>query len=316
MMLRPSSPGFINSNGVRVAYDSFGGEQAETFLLISGLGAQMIRWTVPFCAALAARGFRVVRYDNRDCGRSSHLHDRAVPDVRALAAAIAGGQRPSVPYTLDDMADDAIGLLDALSLTTAHVVGRSMGGVIAQILASSHPDRVLSLTAIMSSTANPALPQAASDIMALMTGPVPDPLADWYAYLAHRLAFARRIAGEDAPFDEAAQRALILEEFEHAYDPAGTARQIAAMAATGDLRPRLAAVKAPTLIIHGAEDCLVHPDCGRDIAASIAGAEFMLLDRMGHDLPPRLDDVVIDAMLRNVARSRSPIAGDRRAGWM
>src|SRR4051812_25771716 len=162
------------TNGIDLAYDSFGDEADEAILLIAGLGTQMIRWTVPFCEALAARGYRVLRFDNRDSGRSTHFHHCAPPDFGALAAALMAGQRPEVPYTLHDMAADAIGLLDALAINRAHVVGRSMGGMIAQIMASEHPERVLSLTSIMSSTGNPRLPQAASDVMAMMMRPAPD----------------------------------------------------------------------------------------------------------------------------------------------
>lgn len=295
---------FVASNGIRLAYDTFGADDAEAILLISGLGAQMIRWSVTFCEALASHGFRVIRHDNRDCGRSTHFTNSPVPDFGTLAATIARGHRPDVPYGLDDMAADVIGLLDALSIARAHVVGRSMGGMIAQILASAYRDRILSLTAIMSSTGNPSLPQASPEIMTLMTGPAPDPITDKSRYLSRRLAFARAIAGAGTPFDEDAHRALILEELCHGYNPAGTARQIAAMAATGDLRGRLANVTAPTLVIHGGDDRLIHPDCGCDIAASIAGADLKILEGMGHDLPPSFETTVIDAIIEHVSRRR------------
>lgn len=288
----------VNANGVQLAYDIFGRQEDEPVLLIAGLGTQMIRWTSPFCEELAARGYRVIRFDNRDAGWSTHFSDLAPPEFGALVAALMAGRRPDIPYSLHDMAADAIGLLDALSIDRAHVAGRSMGGMIAQIIASEHPDRVLSLTSIMSSTGNPALPQAAPDVMAMMMRPAPDPVSDQEGFLAHSLAFARRIAGTKFGLDEDAHRALVLEEVRRAYDPHGTARQIAAMAVAGDRRSRLAAIDVPALVVHGADDPLILPACGMDTAASIPGAEFMLVEGMGHDLPPALYGTIVEAIAR------------------
>lgn len=273
------------ANGIELAWESFGDTNGDVVLLIAGLGTQMIRWTAPFCAELVALGYRVVRFDNRDAGCSTHLGACPAVDFGALATALQAGHRPEVPYTLDDMAADAIGLLDALGIGQAHIVGRSMGGMIAQIMASEHGSRVLSLTSIMSSTGNPALPQAAPDAMAMMMQPMPDPSSDRAGFLSRSSAFARRIAGTGYPFDEEAHRALVLEELSRAYDPAGTARQIAAIAVSGDRRARLSSVTAPTLVVHGNDDPLFLPACGRDTAASILDAEFLLIDGMGHDLP-------------------------------
>jgi pimeloyl-ACP methyl ester carboxylesterase len=292
----------VQANGMELAWDSAGA--GEAILLIAGLGAQMIRWTAPFCEALAARGYRVIRFDNRDAGCSTHLSQCDPPDFGALAAAVMAGRRPAVPYTLYDMADDAVALLDALSIGRAHVVGRSMGGMIAQIMASEHPERVSSLTSIMSGTGNPALPPAAPDVMAMMLRPAPDPVADEPGFLAHSLAFARAIAGTGHRLDERAYRTLVLAELRRAYDPAGTARQLAAMAVTGDRRARLATIATPTLVVHGADDPLIHPACGRETAGSIPGAELMLVDGMGHDLPPALHRTVAEAIDRTARLSR------------
>ncbi|WP_175561941.1 alpha/beta fold hydrolase [Kaistia soli] len=281
---------------MELAWDEFGDAANENILLISGLGAQMIRWTRPFCEGLAARGYRVIRFDNRDAGRSTHFCSAATPDFGALASALMAGRQPDVPYTLHDMAADAIGLLDALGIARVHVVGRSMGGMIAQILASEHADRVCSLTSIMSSTGNPSLPQAAPDVMAMMMRPAPDPMVDSEGFLAARLVFARRIAGSSYPFDEEAHRALLLEEARRCYDPGGTARQIAAMAVAGDRRARLATITAPTLVIHGSDDPLIPPACGLDTALSIPGAIHLAIEGMGHDLPRELDQTVIEAI--------------------
>lgn len=297
----------IKANGIELAHDSFGDEAGEAILLIAGLGTQMIRWTAPFCEALAARGYHVIRFDNRDAGYSTHFYDRAPPDFGALAAALAAGQPLQVPYTLHDMAGDAIGLLDALSISRAHVVGRSMGGMIAQIMASEYPGRVLSLTSIMSSTGNPALPQASADVMSMMVRPAHDPSSDLAGFLAHGIAFARRIAGTGYPFDEEAHRALVLEEVGRAYDPVGTGRQIAAMAVTGDRRSWLTTITAPTLVAHGADDPLILPACGKDTADSIPNAKFLLLEGMGHDLPPSLYQTIATAIDQIAAHE----SGDR-----
>lgn len=298
---------FVKTNGITVGYDSVGDKDAEVILLISGLGAQMVRWATPFCESLAGRGFRVIRLDNRDAGISTHFTDSPTPDFLALASAIAAGRTPDVPYTLDDMAGDAFGLLDALLIKRAHVVGRSMGGMIAQVMASEHPERILSLTSIMSSTGNPNLPSAAPDIMAMLTIRAPHPVENEQGFLAHSLAFARRIASPGFPFDEEAHRILVLEEVGRAYDPAAFGRQIGAIAATGDIRSRLAHIVAPTLVIHGADDPLIPLDCGRDTAASIRGAEFMPIAGMGHDLPSALYHTVVDAIVCTARRQNPTI---------
>lgn len=293
------------ANGIDLAWDQFGRAGDPAILLIAGLGVQRIRWAVSFCEDLAARGYRVIRFDNRDAGCSTHFRHCTPPDFGALAAALMAGRRPEVPYTLAHMAADAIGLLEALAIDRAHVVGLSMGGMIAQIMASEHPERVLSLTSIMSGTGNPALPQAEPDVMALMMRPAPDPVSDEAGFLAHSLAFTRRIAGPGHPVDAAAHRALVLEEVRRAYDPGGAARQIAAMAVAGDRRARLATIGVPTLVIHGADDPLIPPAGGADTAAAIPGAEFLLVDGMGHHLPATLHRSVADAIDR-VAKSAPP----------
>lgn len=292
----------VETNGVELACEAFGDPSKPAILLIAGLGTQMIRWTAPFCLALAARGYHVIRFDNRDAGCSTHISRHTAPDFGELAAALMAGRTPDVPYTLHDMAADAFGLLDALSIDRAHLVGRSMGGMIAQVMAYEHPERVASLTSIMSSTGNPSLPSPAPDAMALMAKPAPNPVSDEAGYLAHSLAFARRIAGSRYPFDEAAARRLIIAETRRAQDRNGFGRQIAAIAVSGDRRRRLATVRAPTLVIHGSDDPLFPPACGEDTVASIPAAEFMLIEGMGHDLPPQLYGAVVEAIDRTTRR--------------
>lgn len=315
MSTAPTS-GRLAANGITLAYDSFGDDAAEAILLVAGLGTQMIRWNDVFCREFVARGYRVVRFDHRDTGGSTHFVGREAMDVATLASALAEGRRPALAYTLDDMAADAIGLLDALAITRAHVVGRSMGGMIAQIMASEYPSRVLSLTSIMSATGNPAMPAAKPDVMAMMMHPAPDPASDEAGFLDHGVAFARRIAGTGHPFDEEACRALLREEVRRGRPQGGFGRQIAAIGVAGDRRSRLAEITAPTLVIHGKDDPLVPMACGEDTATSIPGAEILLIDGMGHDLHSSSHRTLADAIERTARRSDTRVVScpERPAG--
>lgn len=290
------------AKGLTVGYDSFGDARDEAMLLISGLGTQRLRWVDPFCERLAAQGFHVIRFDNRDTGESTHFPGAPVPDFGVLAAALADGRVPAVPYTLHDLASDATALLDALGIARTHVVGRSMGGMVAQLLASTHAERVRSMVAIMSSTGHPGLPATAPDVMAMLMRPAPDPRMDEAAFLAHGMALARRIAGPGFPFDDVYHRAVLQAELRRPQGPGGMARQIAAIAATGSLRPLLARVVAPTLVVHGSDDPMIPPACGRDVADHVADAEFLLMDGMGHDVPAALHDGLIQAITANARR--------------
>lgn len=286
----------IRGNSIELAYDSFGDTGAVPILLIAGLGTQMIRWSEPFCHDLAAQGLHVIRFDNRDSGRSTHFSHTPPPDIAAMMA----GENLQAAYTLRDMAADALGLLDALGIERAHLVGRSMGGMIAQLMASSHPERVLSLTSIMSSSGNPALPPPDPEVMAMMMGPAPDPHEDQEAYLDHRLRFARRIAAPGLPFDAAEQRAVLLEEWRRSGEAGASARQMVAIAMDGDRRDRLAGIMAPSLIIHGDADPLFPLPHGRDTAAAIPGARLLVIEGMGHDLPRAFHAQVIAAIAQMV----------------
>lgn len=293
----------IKANGIEIAYESFGAPGAEPMLLLPGMGAQMLRWTAPFCERLAARGYRVIRFDNRDAGLSTHFTAAPFPDLAALTHALARGEQPQVPYTLHDMAADTIGLMDALDIERAHLAGRSMGGMIAQIVAAKYPQRVRSLTAIMSSTGNPHLPPPMPAAMAMLLKKPPSPFDDQEGYLAHSAAVAKALGSPGYPFDAATQRALAIAELKRAYDPSGFGRQLAAIAASGDLRPLLKYIALPTLVIHGADDPLIPPACGKDIAHNIRDAELMILDGMGHEVPAPLYATVVDAMMRNAHRA-------------
>lgn len=293
----------IKSNGIEIEYDCFGKKDAEAILLISGLGTQMIRWSETFCQMLAEQGYFVIRFDNRDTGLSTHFNAAPIPDFTAIAKTVSRGEMPDVPYTLFDMTNDAVGLLDALKINRAHVVGRSMGGMIAQLLASEHSERVLSLVSIMSSTGNSNLPQASPEVMAVMTSPAPHPVQDEQGYLAHCVALSLAIGGRGYPFDESAQREQALAEVKRAYNPAGFLRQIAAIAGTGDLRAHLATITAPTLVLHGADDPLVPVDAGKDTAANIQEAKLLIVEGMGHDLPPVMFGNVVRAITDNARRT-------------
>lgn len=295
----------LQANGLTLGYDRFGDAGDEAMLLISGLGVQRLRWADAFCERLAAKRFHVIRFDNGDAGESTHFSHAPVPDFAALAAALGAGLVPSVPYTLHDMANDTVGLLDGLGISRAHVVGRSMGGMVAQLLAATHAPRVRSLVSIMSSTDHPGLPSTAPDVMAMLMRPAPDPRADEAAYLAHGVAFARRIAGTGFQFDEAAHRALLRAELVRTQGAGGMTRQIAAIAATGSLRPVLSRVVVPTLVVHGGDDALIPPGCGRDTSDHIEGAEFRLVEGMGDDVPAALFDDLVHAIAANARRSAS-----------
>jgi pimeloyl-ACP methyl ester carboxylesterase len=294
----------IIANDIPLEYDVHGPETGEPLLLIMGLGAQMTRWPQEMIDDLAARGFRVIRYDNRDIGLSHKFDEAGQPDMQAVYAAIGTGQKPPAPYLLSDMAADGVGLLDALGHDRAHIVGASMGGMIAQMLAAEHPGRVLSLTSIMSSTGNPGLPPAKPEAMARLTTPAPDPHKDLEAYLAHAVAGAYIMAGAGNPIDEAEQRAQSAADVKRSFYPVGVSRQMAAIVASGDRRAALATITAPTVVIHGADDPLVPVEAGHDTHASIPGAEMHVVPGMGHNLPKPLIPVVNDLIERATARSR------------
>jgi pimeloyl-ACP methyl ester carboxylesterase len=292
----------VEANGITLEFDHFGSADAEPILLISGLGVQMIRWTAPFCETLAGQGYRVIRFDNRDVGCSTHLDKAPVIEMTALAQALGRGERLDLAYTLRDMADDAIGLLDTLGIERAHVVGRSMGGMIAQIMAAEHAQRILSMASIMSSTGNAGLPPPSPDAMTALTRRAPNPFEDEPGYLDHCVGAARVIASPGFEFDEDAQRTQALAELRRGYNPAGFSRQIAAMITAGDRCARLNTISAPSLIVHGASDPLIPLACGQDTAANIKGSQLMVIDGMGHDLPVELYETVARAITANARR--------------
>ncbi|OXE37340.1 MAG: alpha/beta hydrolase [Phenylobacterium zucineum] len=295
----------ITANGIALEYDIHGPETGEPILLIMGLGAQMTAWPLDLIHDLTARGYRVARYDNRDVGLSHKFEAHGAPDMTEVFKALMSGQKPPVPYFLSDMAADAAGMIDALGFGKAHIVGASMGGMIAQMLAAEHPHKVLSLTSIMSTTGNRDLPPAKPEAMARLTDRGPDPREDLEAFIEHGLAGARVMAGKGNPIDEDAQRQIIRDNFQRSFYPVGFLRQYAAIVGSGDRRAALATIKAPTVVIHGADDPLVPVEGGHDTAAVVPGAELHVLPGMGHNLPKGLISKIGDLIERAVARAKA-----------
>ena len=292
----------ITANGITIEYDDAGDPAAPPMLLIMGLGAQLTLWPDELVAALVARGFRVLRFDNRDIGLSTKFDALGLPDFAQVMAAVMTGRPVSAPYMLSDMAADAAGLLDAIGIPSAHVVGASMGGMIAQLLAAEHPAKVRSQVSIMSTTGNPSLPPARPEALAILTG---RPMtADRETVVAHGMKTAQTIGSPAYPHDPVRLRARVERDIDRSFSPAGAMRQMAAVLADGDRRERLRGITAPTTVIHGDADPLVPVEGGRDTAAAIPGAELVVLHGMGHDLPLALIDDIADAIAATAARAR------------
>jgi pimeloyl-ACP methyl ester carboxylesterase len=293
-----SDPARVEANGIELVYDTFGKTSAPPLLLIMGLGAQMIAWDAGFCRHLAARGYWVIRFDNRDVGLSTWFDEAGVPDITALYQAQAQGKAVQLPYTLDDMAGDAVGLLDALGIESAHVVGASMGGMIAQLVAIHYPHRVRTLTSIMSTTGDPQLPPPTPEAMSLLLAPPP---TDRDGYLDSAVQSSAVFNGPGFPVDEQRARERAALAFDRGLHPAGTARQLAAVIVSGSRRQALRAVTIPTLVIHGDADPLVPVAGGRDTAAAVPGAKMLIIEGLGHALPPATWTQAIDAIAGHAA---------------
>jgi pimeloyl-ACP methyl ester carboxylesterase len=290
----PRTPAaFANANGIELCYDTFGDPDAPPLVLIMGLAGQMVAWDDLFCAELASRGYRVIRFDNRDIGRSTRFDHAGVPDVGAAMMASLQGQPVPAPYLLRDMAQDVVGLLDVLGIDEAHVVGASMGGAIGQLLAIEHPERVRTLTSIMSTTGAPDLPPPTPDALATLMKPTP---RDKVAYIeSYRQSWKVLRAGR-FPEDEARDLARAEQNFARGLNPPGVARQLVAILASGSRKDALARVKVPTLVIHGAADPLVPLACGIDTAEAVPGAKLRVMEGMGHALPISMWPQLIDAI--------------------
>lgn len=298
----------VQANGLTLEYDVTGPADGEPVLLIMGLGGQMTRWAPAFLETLAARGCRVIRFDNRDVGLSSKLEAAGPPDLPGIFKTMQEGRKPTAAYDLSDMAADAVGLLDALGIARAHIVGASLGGMIAQLVAADYPERTLSLTSIMSSSGNRSLPPATPAAIAVLNDRGPDPLVDLEGFLAHSEKGAGVIGSPGYPPAPGEVRERALNDFRRCYYPLGFARQYAAAMVSPDRRPKLAKITAPTVVIHGAEDALVPLAAGKDTADNIPGAELRVIPGMGHDFPPALYDILADGIMRAVERAKAEAA--------
>lgn len=277
---------------LQLEVERFGPPAAPAVLLIQGLGTPLTRWPLSLVQALVDAGCQVVRFDNRDVGLSSKLDHLGRPRLGALLR----GEAVPVPYGLDDLAADALALLDALAITRAHVVGASMGGMVAQLLAARHPERCLSLTSIMSSSGNPALPPPTPAAQQALCAPLPES-RDEAAVVEDALARQRVLMSPGYPTPEAELRAMFVAEYRRSFHPSGVARQLAALLRGGDRRPLLARLRLPATVLHGEADPLIPVACGRDTAAAIPGARLRLIPGMGHDFPEALMAQFAEAIL-------------------
>ena len=295
-----TAPAFVKANGLELCYDTFGDPTGPAMILIMGLATQMIAWDEEFCAILARHGFYVVRFDNRDIGLSTRLEQSGVPDVQAAFMAVMQGKPITAPYSLSDMADDVVGLMDALGIRAAHIVGASMGGAIAQTVTIDHPERVLSLTSIMSTSGAPGLPPPTPEALAMLFKQTP---TDEAGYLASYAETYRVLRVGSFPLDEARDRSRATQNFSRGLNPPGVARQLVAVLASGSRKEALGAVRAPTLVIHGDVDPLVPLACGLDVAASVPGAKLLVVEGMGHALPISMWPQVTDAIAAHAKES-------------
>ena len=286
---------------IRLCYETFGSESDPPMLLIMGLGTQMIGWPDAFCSQLADRGFHVVRFDNRDIGRSTKIYGRPPTPAQLLRRRI-----DPVLYTLSDMAGDAAGLLDSLGLAPAHVVGASMGGMIAQTLAAERPEYVRSLVSIMSNTGNRWKGQPAFGIYRYLLRAAP---TDRQAYIDYTARVFEAIGSQGLPQDQERIRDMVARSYDRGHDPAGSGRQLGAIIASGDRTAELGKITAPTLVIHGSTDRMVALSGGDATAQAIPGARLMVVDGMGHDLPEAAWEQIIRAIADHAHAADRATAG-------
>ncbi|SFQ52167.1 alpha/beta fold hydrolase [Amycolatopsis rubida] len=283
------------ANGLELEYDTFGDPAAPPIVLVMGLGAQMITWEEGFCELLASRGFHVVRFDNRDAGLSTWFDELGAPDL----AGIVAGTAPA-PYLLSDLADDIVGLFDALGFAKAHVVGASMGGMVAQQLAIDHPDRLLSLTSIMSTTGDQSVGQVSPAALATLTKPAPETREE---QIEQSVANYRVTGSPGYPATEEYLRRRATRSYDRARHPVGMQRQAAAVVASGDRTERLHDVRVPAVVLHGDSDVMIDVSGGKATAAAIPDAELVIVAGMGHDLPEPLWPEIVAAIVRAAARA-------------
>ena len=280
------------ANGIEIEYETFGKKSDPALLLIMGLGAQLTLWPEAFCTGLAERGFFVVRYDNRDCGLSGDFGAAGVPDIAAAVGKLMSGKKVEAPYLLGDMAADAIGLLDALGIDRAHMVGGSMGGMIAQIIAAHYPQRTRSLVSIMSTSGRYGLPPGKPEALAMLTAQPEGPARE--QLISHGIKLRTVIGSPAFPADPKELRVLVERNIDRRYYPEGAARQYLAVIASGDRVELLKTVRVPTLVLHGADDPLLPPDGARDVAELVPSAQLELYPGWGHDMPKEMVPILVD----------------------
>ncbi|MEO0962236.1 MAG: alpha/beta hydrolase [Pseudomonadota bacterium] len=281
-----------NANGLSFEYETFGDKANPPLLLIMGVGCQLVMWPESFCNGLADLGFYVIRYDNRDVGLSSKIEDAGEPDIMAAVTAQLTGQPVTSPYSLDDMADDAAGLMDALGIETAHIVGASMGGMIAQLVAIRHPGKVKSMVSIMSTTGNPDVPPAKPEAMAALLTPPADTSRE--GMIQQGVDMWKVIGSPKYPGTDEELRAVAAASVDRMVCPEGFGRQVLAILAAPARNDALAKVTAPTMVLHGADDPLVPVEGGKDTADAIPGARLEIVEGMGHDFTEALVPVYLD----------------------
>jgi pimeloyl-ACP methyl ester carboxylesterase len=298
----------IRANGIDLDYADYadstetGDSDAPALVLIRGLGTQRIQWPDELIDGLVERGLRVLCHDNRDIGLSQYFSEAGVPDIAGALAKLARGESVDAAYSLADMAEDVIGLLDALEIERAHVAGISMGGMIVQHLAASHGERLLSATSIMSSSGGPGLPAATPEAMqALMSSP--DKPGDRESVIEHGVRTRKIIASPGYPTDDDTMREAIARTYDRSYRPDGVARQMLAVLCDTGRSEMLAGISVPTLVIHGEDDPLVPIECGRDTAARIPGAHFEPIPGMGHDIPVGLASALVELIADHAKRA-------------
>jgi pimeloyl-ACP methyl ester carboxylesterase len=279
-------------SGIELEYDTFGDPGDPALLLVMGFTAQMIAWQEEFCQMLASHGRHVIRFDNRDCGLSTKLDGVEVDSDAVMAAVLTGGDMPDVPYTLSDMAADAIGLLDHLGVAKAHVAGASMGGMIVQTMAIEHPDRLLSVTSIMSTIGDQAYGAATPEAMQVLLTPPP---ADRDQVIERSTNMA--VWSSKKYFNPELTKAFAGIAYDRSFYPEGAARQLAAIFASGDRSEALASVTTPMLVIHGLDDALIAPSGGRRTAELVPGAHLLEVADMGHDMPAQLWPLLTSAIV-------------------
>jgi pimeloyl-ACP methyl ester carboxylesterase len=292
----PMPEEIARAGDIELCYETFGSADDPALLLVMGLGTQMIAWPEDFCRMLAERGFHVIRYDNRDVGRSTHLRQYRPPTIRQLLLR----DKRAARYTLADMAGDGMRLLDHLGIERAHVAGASMGGMIAQTMAARHPHRVLSLASIMSNTGHRWKGTPGLRVYPIF---VRRPASNREGAVESFVSAFKLIGSPGFPFEEDEIRKAAELSYERGYNPAGTGRQLAAILAAGDRTEELRTITAPTVVIHGTKDRMVRPSGGRATAAAIPGAELVMIDGMGHDFPRAAWDRMIDAIVANARRA-------------